>query len=80
MAAPLLMANGQPNPTGEGRYCLPVRCYCRTCPGYPEQAAAAEALYQREVRKALRAIEAAENAQHAHSWANRTDSTWIDTL
>lgn len=80
MATRLLMANGQPNPTGEGRYCAPNRCYCRTCPGYEQQAAAAELEYQREVRRALRAIEAAENAQHAASWANRTSSTWIDTL
>lgn len=80
MAGALLMATGQPNPTGTGRYCAPLRCYCGSCPGYDEQVAAAELTYQREVRRALRAIEAAENAQHAQSWANRSDSTWIDTL
>lgn len=28
------MVNGQPNPTGTGRYCLPPpgTCYCRGCP------------------------------------------------
>ena len=79
MAGPLLMATGQPNPTGSGRYCM-ARCYCGSCPQYAEQAAAAEAIYRQEVSRAQRAIRAAENAQHADSWANRSDSTWIDTL
>ncbi len=27
-----LMTNGKPNPTGTGRYCAPLRCYCGRCP------------------------------------------------
>lgn len=26
-----LMANGQPNPTGTGRYCPPAVCWCTGC-------------------------------------------------
>lgn len=29
-----LMVNGEPNPTGTGRYCAPNRCYCRGCPSW----------------------------------------------
>lgn len=78
--AGLLMANGEPNPTGEGRYCLPARCYCGACPGYEAHATAADVIYRQEVSRAQRAIRGAENAQQAQSWANRSDSTWIDTL
>jgi hypothetical protein len=48
------MVNGEPNPTGTGRYCAPLRCYCGTCPGYVAQVAAADRQYEIELRKALR--------------------------
>lgn len=36
MSSGPVMTNGQPNPTGTGRYCLPPpgTCYCSSCPHY----------------------------------------------
>ena len=50
---PAVMVNGEPNPTGTGRYCAPNRCYCRTCPSYvpPDPDA-----YMALVRKARREL------------------------
>jgi hypothetical protein len=47
-----VMVNGQPNPTGTGRYCMPSRCHCTKCPGYPGQKAMADRAYERELEKA----------------------------
>lgn len=46
-----LMTNGQPNPTGPGRYCPPLVCYCGSCVGYEEQRAAADRVRDREYEK-----------------------------
>lgn len=70
-----LMRDGQPNPTGTGRYCAPRRCYCGGCPGYAEQRRAADAQYGIEVVKALGSI--GDTAQ-ALSWLNRDEPTWLD--
>lgn len=32
-----VMANGEPNPTGRGPYCAPLRCYCGRCPSWHER-------------------------------------------
>lgn len=50
-----VMATGEPNPTGLGRYCLPPpgTCYCRGCPHY-EPLNADE--YARLVKKARREL------------------------
>lgn len=69
------MADGRPNPSGPGRYCAPNRCYCRTCPGWPEQQRLAEAQYRIEVVKALAAT---GDATQAASWLNRDEPTWLD--
>lgn len=67
---PPIMVNGQPNPTGTGRYCPPKACYCGKCawwrpipaPDYTRLAAAAD--------KA--------SAAQRRSWENRAEPTWID--
>lgn len=38
---------GPRDPTTPGGYCL-ARCYCQTCPQYPQQHAAAEMLREQE--------------------------------
>lgn len=70
-AAVPLMQNGQPNPTGTGRYCPPRVCYCGGgCPWWtpiPEPTVPAG-----------RGRQQAE--QQRRSWETREGSTWIDDL
>lgn len=63
---PPVMVDGQPNPTGTGRYCAPNRCYCGACPGYADQVAEANRQYQVEVRAAKRAL--AEKEERRQGW------------
>jgi hypothetical protein len=69
-AGRLLMSNGQPNPTGTGRYCMPPpgTCYCGGCPHW-----------RRMPEPDYSKIEGSSSSQQARSWASR-DSTWIDEL
>lgn len=63
----LVMVNGEPNPTGTGRYCLAV-CYCGTCPHYVPLPSIGT----------LRPKQAPTSQRS--SWDDRDESTWIDQL
>lgn len=54
-----VMQNGQPNPTGTGRYCPPAVCYCGGCSWWrpaptPNYDAARAALAERVASKRRR--------------------------
>jgi len=61
------------DPTGRGRYCAPLRCYC----GHPDCHAADTYIDIRA--KALTAV-ATPEAKHATAWSDREEPTWIDQL
>jgi hypothetical protein len=66
------MANGQPNPTGTGRYCPPRICWCGDCAWYVP---IPEPDYTRLREAAERA-----SAKQRRSWATREEPTWLDEL
>lgn len=65
-AAAPVMLNGEPNPTGTGRYCPPAVCYCGKCPWWvpiPDPP-----------RPPV------PTGKRRRSWDARDGSTWIDEL
>lgn len=70
MNQPRLMVNGEPNPTGTGRYCPPKICYCGTCPWW---APPPPVEYEAAIARATKALASSR-------WDTRSDDTWIDAL
>lgn len=69
------MTNGEPNPTGTGRYCPPKVCYCGSCPWWtpapvPDYSKVPGSSTYRGDRQ----------QRGSSSWDDRKDSTWIDQL
>ena len=56
-----------------GGYCAPLRCYC----GHADCPASASYIPLGQVRSSGPSI---NNAQHAKSWADRKEETWLDRL
>ena len=62
-----------PQCTIPGGWCAPHRCYCghKQCPAYASYIS----------RDQIKATTAKTNAtQHAQSWAQREEATWLDRL
>jgi hypothetical protein len=67
------MANGEPNPTGTGRYCPPRVCYCGGCPWWTQAPAP-------DYERVRQAAEQFGRPTSGSSWDEREDPTWIDDL
>ena len=59
--------------TAPGGYCAPLRCYC----GHTECPASASYIPLDQIRSSGPST---NNAQHAKSWADRKEATWLDRL
>jgi len=66
------MANGEPNPTGTGRYCPPRICWCCSCAWWTP-------IPEPEYARLRDAAEKASAAQR-RSWAQRDETTWMEQL
>lgn len=71
-----LMLNGEPNPTGTGRYCPPAVCWCGGCPQWKPippidwSKVPGSHTYRGDSRA----------RQGSSSWDDRSEATWIDAL
>ena len=62
-----------PECVAPGGYCAPLRCYC----GHADCPASASYIPPGQIRSSGPST---NNAQHAKSWADRKEATWLDRL
>lgn len=62
-----------PECVAPGGYCAPLRCYC----GHADCPASASYIPLGQIRSSGPST---NNAQHAKSWADRKEATWLDRL